>query len=66
MLPRCVLGATDAVGYATIDKAVHPNDLHATLLHALGIEQQALYYLHQNRKELVTVNGGKVVQDVFK
>src|SRR5262249_44896944 len=32
-----VLGTTDAVGYAAVEKPVHPNDLHATILHALGI-----------------------------
>jgi uncharacterized protein (DUF1501 family) len=60
-----VIGATDPVGYATIDRPIHPNDLHATILHALGIDQHQLHYLHHNRKELVTVNGGKVVKDVF-
>jgi hypothetical protein len=60
-----VIGATDAVGYAAIERPIHPNDLHATLLHALGIDQHNLYYKHNNRKELVTVNGGTVVREVF-
>jgi hypothetical protein len=60
-----VVGATDPVGYATIDRPVHPNDLHATLLHALGLDQHQLYYERNNRRELVTVNGGEVVQEVF-
>jgi uncharacterized protein (DUF1501 family) len=60
-----VIGATDPVGYAAIDRPIHPNDLHATVLHALSIDQHDLYYRHNNRKELVTVNGGEVIQEVF-
>jgi hypothetical protein len=60
-----VIGATDPVGYAAVEKPIHPNDLHATVLHALGIDQHALYYKHNNRKELVTVNGGTVIREVF-
>ena len=60
-----VIGATDPVGYAAIERPVHPNDLHATILHALGIDQRRLYFLHHNRKELVTVNGGQVINEVF-
>ncbi len=61
---QCI-GATDDVGYAAIDRPIHPNDLHATILAALGVEQHSLYYLHNNRKELVTVNGGEVIRAVF-
>jgi hypothetical protein len=59
------IGRTDDVGYAAVERPIHPNDLHATVLHALGIDQHRLYYLHNNRKELVTVNGGRVVGEVF-
>jgi hypothetical protein len=60
-----VIGRTDDVGYAAVEKPIHPNDLHATILHALGIDQHRLYYKHNNRRELVTVNGGTVVREVF-
>src|SRR5262249_41239472 len=60
-----VIGATDPVGYAAIERPIHPNDLHATILQALGVPQQKLYYLHDNRRELVTVNGGEVIEEVF-
>jgi len=59
------VGATDDVGYAAVDTPVSPNDLHATILHAFGIDQHELYITHNNRKELVTVNGGEVVRAVF-
>jgi hypothetical protein len=60
-----VIGATDEVGYAAIERPIHPNDLHATILHALGVEQHELYYRHHNRRELLTVNGGEVIEEVF-
>jgi hypothetical protein len=60
-----VIGATDEVGYAAVERPVSPNDLHATLLHTFGIDQRALYFTHNNRKEMVTVNGGEVVREVF-
>jgi uncharacterized protein DUF1501 len=60
-----VIGATDPVGYAAVERPVHPNDLHATILAVLGIEQRALFYERHNRREIVTVNGGKVVEEVF-
>jgi len=59
------IGATDEIGYAAIERPVHPNDLHATMLHALGVDQHKLYYEHHNRRELVTVLGGQVVKEVF-
>jgi hypothetical protein len=59
------IGLTDPVGYAAIEDPVHPNDLHATLLHALGIDQHELYYERNHRREIVTVNGGRVVEKVF-
>ena len=59
------VGATDVVGYAAVERPVGPSDLHATILHGFGIDQHRLYYLRNNRKELVTVNGGEVVKDVF-
>lgn len=60
-----IIGATDPVGYAAIERPIHPNDLHATILHAFGIRQHRLYYRHHNRRELVTVNGGTVIEEVF-
>lgn len=41
------------------------SDLHATLLHALGLDQRRLIYSHNNRDEIPTVFGGEVVREVF-
>ncbi len=60
------IGATDPVGYAAIERPIHPNDLHATILHALGVNQHWLTYRHNNRNEMATVNGGEVIGEVFE
>jgi hypothetical protein len=31
----------------------------------MGIDQRDLFYVHHNRKEQVTVNGGEVIEEVF-
>ena len=59
------LGATDPIGYSAIERPIHPNDLHATILFALGISQKELTYEHDNRREMVTVNGGEVIKEAF-
>jgi uncharacterized protein (DUF1501 family) len=59
------IGGTDPVGYTAIERPTTPHDLHATVLYALGIDQQELYYEHHGRRELVTVNGGQVVGEAF-
>ncbi len=60
-----VIGATDPIGYTPIERPIRPSDFHATLLHALGINQHELYYMHHGRKELATVLGGDIVHSVF-
>lgn len=60
-----IVGATDPIGYAAIERPIHPNDLHATVLHALGVHQHRLVYRHNNRNELATVNGGDVLEEIF-
>jgi hypothetical protein len=60
-----IIGATDEVGYTVVDRPIAPSDLHATILHAFGIQEQEIWFKHHNRKELVTFNGGEVMREVF-
>ena len=60
-----IIGQTDELGYTPVERPVSPADLHATLLHALGLDQHKLFYRHNNRKEIATVLGGEVVSEVF-
>ncbi len=59
------IGRTDAVGYTAIERPIHPNSLHATMLHALGIDQEQLYFLHNGRREIPTFVYSEVVKDAF-
>jgi hypothetical protein len=57
-------GETDEFGFeAVIDKA-HLHDIHATLLHLLGLDHELLTYFHQGRNESLTDVGGRVIHDV--
>ena len=58
-------GQTDELGYhASIDK-VHVNDLHATVLHLLGIDHRRLTYRYQGRDFRLTDVAGEVVKDIL-
>jgi uncharacterized protein (DUF1501 family) len=60
-----VIGATDEMGLNAVDP--HPmRDFHATILHALGMEQNRLWYLHNGRHEKLTDFGGSVIKKVFE
>ena len=56
-------GATDDFGYHAVDKRVHVNDLHATILHLLGIDHERLTIRTQGRKFRLTDVGGEVMHD---
>ncbi len=58
-------GATDEVGYAVAVDPVHINDLHATILHLLGIDHTRLTYLYNGRRFRLTDVAGKVIQPVL-
>lgn len=47
-------GGTDEFGYASVDKVVRVSDLHATLLHALGLDHNKLTYPHEGRDDTLT------------
>lgn len=61
-----VIGATDELGYVPVERPLSPADLHATLLHAMGIDQHRLFWNHNNRDEIPTVFGGEVIREVFE
>ena len=56
-----VHGATDEFGYNVVANPVHVHDLHATMLHLLGIEHTRLTYKFQGREHRLTDVAGKVV-----
>jgi len=60
-----VYGATDEFGYNVVQDGVHVHDLHATMLHLLGINHEQLTYKYQGRYFRLTDVHGKVVKGVL-
>ncbi len=58
-------GATDELGYNVVEDTVHINDLHATMLHLLGIDHERLTYRYQGRDFRLTDVGGRVVREIL-
>lgn len=57
-----VVGATDEIGLRAIEDRSHVHDIHATILHLMGMDHEKLTYLHGGREERATINGGHVIQ----
>jgi hypothetical protein len=60
-----VHGATDDIGLKAVQDPVHLRDLHTTLLYQLGLNQDALSYLHQGRRERLTEVHGTVIHKIL-
>ncbi len=58
-------GATDPTGAEAVEKTVHLHDLHATLLHLLGLDHERLVYRYGGRDFRLTDVFGNVVHDVI-
>jgi hypothetical protein len=58
-------GATDDLGFEAAEDKVHAHDLHATILHLLGLDHEKLTYFHQGRNERLTDVFGTVVKGVL-
>lgn len=59
-------GATDELGYYVVENPVHVRDLHATILHLLGIDHQRLVYRYQGLDfRLTGVEPARVVSEIL-
>jgi hypothetical protein len=58
-------GATDEFGLSAIENRVHVHDLHATILHLMGIDHERLTYRHSGRDYRLTDVSGKVIHDII-
>ena len=59
------LGASDELGYAAVEDRVHVHDLHATLLHLLGLDHTKLTFKFQGRDFRLTDVSGEVVRKLL-
>jgi hypothetical protein len=60
-----VHGATDELGYNAVEGQVSVHDLHATLLHLLGLDHERLTWFHQGRHFRLTDVAGSVVREIL-
>ncbi|MEE2713644.1 MAG: DUF1501 domain-containing protein [Planctomycetota bacterium] len=58
-------GATDELGYHAVQDRVHVNDLHATMLHLLGVNHERLTYRYRGRDFRLTDVAGQVVRPIL-
>jgi uncharacterized protein (DUF1501 family) len=60
-----VHGASDEFGFAAAEKPVHVHDLHATILHCLGIDHERLTFRYSGRDFRLTDVSGVVQKDIL-
>ena len=63
--PGFSYGVSDDFGYYVADQGVHVHDLHATLLHLLGLDHERLTYRHGGRDFRLTDVEGNVVREIL-
>jgi hypothetical protein len=63
--PGMTYGQTDDHSYNITENPVHVHDLHATLLHCLGIDHTQLTYFYQGRHHRLTDVHGEVVKNIL-
>jgi uncharacterized protein (DUF1501 family) len=63
--PGIAYGATDDIGWKSVENRVDVHDFHATILHLLGIDHQRLTFYHNGIQRRLTNVHGRVVQEVL-
>jgi uncharacterized protein (DUF1501 family) len=63
--PGQIIGKTDELGFSAVEDPVHVHDLHATLLHLLGLEHTKLTFKFQGRDFRLTDVKGNVISKIF-
>jgi uncharacterized protein (DUF1501 family) len=58
-------GATDEFGYEAVEKRMHVHDLHATILHLMGLDHEKLTYRYSGRDFRLTDVHGNVFKDIM-
>jgi uncharacterized protein (DUF1501 family) len=58
------IGATDELGLRAVEERLHVHDLHATILHLMGLDHMGLVYRYKGRPERPTQNEGRALQRI--
>ena len=59
------IGATDELGYAAVENKMHVHDVHATILHLMGMDHKLLTYFHAGRNMRITDVSGRVIPEIL-
>lgn len=59
-----IVGATDDIGLKAVENPVHFRDIHTTILNQLGLNQDALSFMHLGRRERLTEIHGEVIRQI--
>jgi hypothetical protein len=59
------IGTTDEIGLRAVEKPYHVHDIHATILHILGLDHLRLTFHHNGRGERATINGGNLISELL-
>ena len=62
--PGLTFGNTDDLGYTVAEDPVHVHDLHATVLHLMGLDHERLTFRFQGRDYRLTDVSGHVVKKI--
>jgi hypothetical protein len=60
-----IVGATDEIGLRATENPVHFRDIHTTILHQLGLNQDRLSFMHQGRRERLTEVHGQPIKQII-
>ena len=59
------VGMTDEIGLKAIEKRAHVHDIHATILHLMGLDHLRVLYQHNGRLERPTITDGEPLKDII-
>ena len=60
-----IVGATDEIGLRAVENPYHIRDIHNTILHQLGIDQNQLTFPHMGRDERLTFLEGDLIEEII-
>ena len=60
-----VIGRTDEIGLRAIERPMHVHDLHATIMHLMGLDHLRVTFMHNGRFERATVVDGELIKEVL-
>jgi hypothetical protein len=59
------IGSTDEIGLRAVERPAHVHDIHASILHVLGLDHLRLTWMHNGRAERPTIVGGELIHEFW-